>query len=82
MGLISNSADIMGRVVKLTRHGGLFQSNPRLWALMTKTSAIVSSSQQLTSASTAELLKTFDKCHCGCFEHDIFVIFSQKQKCF
>ena len=30
MGSTSNSADIMGRVVKLIRHGGLFQSNPRL----------------------------------------------------
>ena len=24
----------MGRVVKLTRHGGLFQSNPRLWIVL------------------------------------------------
>ena len=30
MGSTSNSAENMGRVVKLTRHGGLFQSNPRL----------------------------------------------------
>ena len=36
MGLISDSADILGRVVKLTRHGGLFQSNPRLWSGLLK----------------------------------------------
>ena len=37
-------------------------------------------SQQLTSLSTTELLQTFDMSHCGCFEHDILVIFSQKTK--
>ena len=37
-------------------------------------------SQQLTSLSTTELLKTFDMSHCGCFEHNIFVMFSQKTK--
>ena len=31
MGSTSDSADFLGRVVKVTRHGGLFQSNPRLW---------------------------------------------------
>ena len=37
-------------------------------------------SQQLTSLSTTELLQTFDMSHCGCLEHDILVIFSQKNK--
>ena len=37
-------------------------------------------SQQLTSLSTTELLQTFYMSHCGCFEHDILVIFSQKTK--
>ena len=30
--LTSDSADFLGLVVKLARHGGLFQSNPRLWS--------------------------------------------------
>ena len=37
-------------------------------------------SQQLTSLSTTELLQTFDMSHCGCFEHDILLILSQKTK--